>query len=130
MNISIILIGQRSTNNEKLCNRKPGFFEAILLSKNHSRSPDLKRNSQPIRIEQSSYSIKMKENRSNFKSEERTLELVDEGRNLTEEEAYEIFGKYTYVEDRKVSYLLLNDKRKIKQRRTKEPNQLKEEVKI
>lgn len=130
MNISFILCGQRLTNNEKLCNPKPSFFEAILLSKNYSCSPAMKGHSQPIRIEQPIYFIKMKENISNFKSDERKLELLDQGRNLTEEEAYEIFSKYVYVEDRKVSYLLLNDKKKIRQRKKKELHHLKEEVKI
>jgi hypothetical protein len=130
MEISFIVSGERSTVNEKICNRKSGFFDAILLSKVSSCSPPMKSNSQLIHSEKSCYSINLKEKSSKYMCAERMLELIDEGRNLSEEEAYEIFSHFTYVEDRRVSYLLLNDKRKIKQRKTQELHQLKEEIKI
>lgn len=122
----VIIAGERPAHKENSCNSNSGFFEAILLSKNLP----MKRNNRLIPIGQSPYPIYIHEKKSNLINTEMSLELFEEGRNLTEEEAYEIFSNFTFMEDHKVSYLLLNDKRKIRQRKKKKLRQLHEEIKI
>lgn len=129
MKKSLIDNGERPTHMEKPLNRKPCFFDAILISKNSS-SPPMRRNYQFVPIGSSPYPIHIHENKANFTCNRKSLELVEDGRKLTEDEVFEIFSNFAFVEDKRVSFLLLNDNKKIRQRKTKKQPQLQEEVKI
>lgn len=110
-------------------NSKPCFFDAILLSKNSCSRPT-RRNYQLIPIGSSPYSIHVHENKAKFTYTEKSLELIEEGRKLTEDEVFDIFSNFAFMENNQVSFLLLNDKRKIRKRKTKKLKSLLEEVKI
>jgi hypothetical protein len=117
---SLIFIGERPSQMEMYIKGKPEFYDALLLSKN----PSSHLSYQSIPLHQSSVTIHIRETNSQFNCLHQSLQLIEGEKPLSEDEAYDIFTNFAIVEDNKVAFLMLSNRKRIRLRKTEDPKVL------
>ncbi|MEH7180619.1 hypothetical protein [Neobacillus vireti] len=112
---SLIFIGERPSHLEMYIMGKPDFYDAIQLSaRPHRLSSSMSYHSIPFH--QSDISINIIESNSRFNCRQQSLQLIEGDKQLSEEDAYEIFTNFAIMEDNKVAFLLTSPNKKIRTR--------------
>ena len=120
---SLIFIGERPSHLEVNIKGKPDFYDAIQLSKKtHSISPNL--SYQSIPLHQYHISIHILESNTHFNCRQQSLQLIQGEKQLSEEEAYDIFTNFAIMDDNKVAFLTLSGRKRIRTREKVEPRVL------
>lgn len=120
---SLIFIGERPSHMEMYIKGKPEFHDALLLSKkSHHLSSNLSYHSIPLH--QSRVTFHICEYNSQFNCHHQSLQLIEGEKQLSEEEAYEIFTNFAVMEDDKVAILMLPGRKRIRTREKIEPKVL------
>jgi hypothetical protein len=120
---SLIFIGERPSHLEMEIKGKPDFYDAILLSKkSHHPTSNLSYHSIPLT--QSRVTIHIRETNSQFNCQHQSLQLIEGGKQLSEEDAYDIFTNFAIKEDNKVAFLLIAGRKRMKTSEKDEPKVL------
>jgi hypothetical protein len=99
---------------------KPDFYDAILLSKkSHHPTSNLSYHSIPLT--QSRVTIHIRETNSQFNCYHQSLQLIEGEKQLSEEDAYDIFTNFAIMEDNKVAFLMISGRSRMKTRGKREP---------
>ena len=113
---SLVFIGERPSQMEMHIKGKPAFYDAMLLSKK-SHHPSY----HSIPLYQSRVTIHICENNSLFNCHQQSLELIEGEKRLSEEDAYDIFTNFAFMEDNKVAFIMLSGRNKIRLREKAHP---------
>jgi hypothetical protein len=126
---SLIFIGERPSHLEMYIKGKPEFHDALILSrKSHHLTSNLSYHSIPLH--QSRVTFHIRENNSQFNCHHLSLQLIEGEKQLSEEDAYEIFTNFAVMEDDKVAILMLPGRKRIKTREKVEPKILTAKEKL
>jgi hypothetical protein len=120
---SLIFIGERLSHWEMYIKGKPEFHDALILSKKaHHLTSNLSYHSIPLH--QSRVTFHIREINSQFNCHYLSLQLIEGEKQLSEEDAYEIFTNFAVMEDDKVAILMIPGRKRIKTREKIEPKVL------
>ncbi|WHY00482.1 hypothetical protein [Neobacillus sp. DY30] len=117
---SLIFIGERPSQMEMHIKGKPDFYDALLLSKN----PSSHLSYHSIPLHQSSVTIHIRENKSQFNCYRQSLQLIEGERPLSEKDAYDIFTNFAIIDDNKVAFIMVSGRNRIRLREKAQPRDL------
>lgn len=117
---SLIFIGERPSHLEINIKGKPEFYDAMLLSKN----PFSQLSYHSIPLHQSRVTILIRENKCQFNYYHQSLQLIEGERPISEDEVYDIFTNFAFMEDNKVAFIMLSGKKRMKLREKEWPRAL------
>ncbi|WP_419955047.1 hypothetical protein ACN6MT_05595 [Neobacillus niacini] len=117
---SLIFIGERPSHLEMHIKGKPEFYDAMLLSKN----PSSQLSYHSIPLHQSRVTILIRENNCQFNCHHQSLQLIEGERPLSEDDAYDIFTNFAFMEDNKVAFIMLSGKNRMRLREKEGPRAL------
>lgn len=117
---SLIFIGERPRYMEMEIKGKPDFCDAILLSKKNYH-PTSNLSYQSIPLTQSRVTIHIRENNSQFYCYHQLLQLIEGEKQLSEEDAYDIFTNFAIMEDNKVAFLMTSGRNRKKSKGKHKP---------
>lgn len=123
---SLIFIGERPSQMEMYIKGKPKFYDALLLSKN----PSSHLSYHSIPLHQARVTIHIHETNSQFNCHHQSLQLIEGERPLSEDDAYDIFTNFAVVEDNKVAFLMLSDRKRIRLCKKEDPKVLSAQKKL
>ncbi|MFP7298653.1 hypothetical protein [Neobacillus niacini] len=120
---SLVFIGERPSYLEMQIKGKPDFYDAIVLSKK-SHHPSSNRSYHSIPLHETRVTIHIRETNSQFNCYYKSLQLIEGEKQLSEEEAFDIFTSFAIMEDNKVAFLLDSGRKGIKLREKVGPRSL------
>ncbi|MDQ0200805.1 hypothetical protein [Neobacillus ginsengisoli] len=127
---SLIFIGEMSNKNEMTIKNKPGFYDALVLSKQsaHSTKSQSYQSIPCDKLEKISIRIFYKNIQFTYRNQ--SLQLIDDDEKLTEEEVINVFNNFAVKEGDKITYLVHYPSDKIRSRKKKKARILAEEKKL
>jgi hypothetical protein len=123
---SLIFIGEISDGNEMTIKNKPGFYDALLLSKQSVHSTKSSSYQSVPYDNQKKISIRNFDKNIQFTYRNQSLQLIDDDEKLTDEEVLNVFNHFAIKEGDKVTYLLQYPNDKIRPRKKKKARILEE----